>query len=301
MPNGVLKKGRPPEELPVAEIKPRPIKPRPEEELSSVASFTERPMEMSPKEEVLEYPLVTKRLRVSWLWVILGIAVLAGIIITFGIYVARKPEEIVPREAVFEAPTMAFLEQDKDNDGLTTLEEMKAGTDPENSDADRDGLPDGWEVEYILDPLLAADAMIDKDWDGLTNLEEYNYKGDPLNPDTDGDGYTDGNEINKGFNPAGPGKLPQGVPQKEVKPETRAENIILIGAEGFSPSSLTVSKDTTVVWVNQNIKAHQVMGGILDSGPLKPGHSWQYTFEKEGTYNYFDAFDIEMRGKVVVE
>lgn len=293
MPNGVPKKGVPPEGLPIE------VPPPEEKRLPPAAPFSERP-EAVLKEEALEYPLITERPKVSRLLVILGMAVLAGIIITFGVYIARKPEEIVPTEAAFEAPTITFLEEDKDNDGLTVLEEMKAGTNPESPDTDTDGMLDSWEVKYGLNPLDASDAMTDADEDDLTNLEEYNYKCDPLNPDTDGDGYTDGDEVKRGYNPAGPGKLPQEVP-KEVKPEIKAENVILIGAEGFSPSSLTVSKDDTVVWVNQDKKAHQVMGGVLDSGVLKSRHSWQYTFKEEGTYNYFDVFNIKMRGKVVVE
>jgi hypothetical protein len=35
------------------------------------------------------------------------------------------------------------------------------------------------------------------------------YNCDPKNPDTDGDGYTDGDEVKRGYNPAGPGKLPK--------------------------------------------------------------------------------------------
>ncbi len=290
MPNGVSKKGAPPERLPIGVPE---VSPPEEKELPLVAEL--------PREEVLEYPLITEKPTISRLFVILGIIVLCGIIISFGIYIARKPKEITLSEVAYEAPAITFLEQDKDNDGLSTLEEMKAGTDPENPDTDGDGMPDGWEVKYILDPILAADAMADEDWDGLTNLEEYHYKIDPLNPDTDGDGHTDGDEVKRGYNPAGSGRLPQGAPRKETKPSLQAENVILIGAEGFSPSSLTVLKDDTVVWVNQDTKVHQVMGGILDSGVLKSGSAWQYTFKEEGTYNYFDAFDIDMRGKVVVE
>lgn len=291
MPNGISKKGAPPEDLPVAEERPPEVpEVRPQK----------KPPAVLPEEKVLEYPLITEKPTVSRLFVILGIVILVGIIITFGIYIARKPKEIVLKEAAYEAVPTTFLEEDKDNDGLTVLEEMKAGTDPENQDTDTDGIPDGWEVKYNLSPLDASDAMTDADWDGLANLEEYNFKCDPQNPDTDGDGYTDGDEVSKGYQPAGPGKLPQGAPKIEIKPKVEAENLVLIGAEGFSPSALNVSKDTTVVWINQDIKVHQVMGGILDSGVLKPGHSWQYTFEEEGTYNYFDAFNINLKGKVVV-
>jgi hypothetical protein len=40
-------------------------------------------------------------------------------------------------------------------------------------DADGDGLPDAWEIQYSLDPNSALDAAQDPDIDGFTNLQEY--------------------------------------------------------------------------------------------------------------------------------
>src|SRR5262249_8010222 len=51
-------------------------------------------------------------------------------------------------------------------------------------DADGDGLPNGWEIAYGLNPFSAADddgADGNPDGDGLTNLEEYNAGTDPTN------------------------------------------------------------------------------------------------------------------------
>ncbi|MFZ5563048.1 MAG: choice-of-anchor U domain-containing protein, partial [Thermodesulfobacteriota bacterium] len=78
-----------------------------------------------------------------------------------------------------------------------------------STDIDQDGLPDGWEVEYGLDPTDPADAEDDSDNDGLTSLEEYALGTSPVDNDTDGDGLTDGQEADGGTNPlvvtAGPG------------------------------------------------------------------------------------------------
>jgi len=45
------------------------------------------------------------------------------------------------------------------------------GVPPE--DSDRDGMPDGWEVDHGLNPNDASDSKKDRDGDGYTNVEEY--------------------------------------------------------------------------------------------------------------------------------
>ncbi len=50
-----------------------------------------------------------------------------------------------------------------------------------DSDDDNDAMPDAWESEHGLDPLVASDAAQDSDGDGLSNLEEYQNGSDPMN------------------------------------------------------------------------------------------------------------------------
>ena len=75
-------------------------------------------------------------------------------------------------------PATGNNNNDYDSDGLTDQDEYTNGTDPTDSDSDKDGMPDGWEVNYDLDPL-AEDASDDADGDGFTNLKEYNAGKDP--------------------------------------------------------------------------------------------------------------------------
>lgn len=63
-------------------------------------------------------------------------------------------------------------------------------------DADEDGMEDGWERQYGLDPNDPADADLDNDNDGLSNLTEFRLGTNPINSDTDGDGLIDGDEVN---------------------------------------------------------------------------------------------------------
>jgi hypothetical protein len=78
---------------------------------------------------------------------------------------------------------------DTDGDGLTDAEEQQLGTNPLNPDTDTDGLMDGEEVKV--------------------------YHTNPLASDSDGDGYIDSVEIKNGFNPNGPGRLPDyNIPTK---------------------------------------------------------------------------------------
>jgi len=105
-------------------------------------------------------------------------------------------------------------DEDPDQDGLTNFEEYywmreiySESTDPHNPDTDSDGMPDGYEHEYNLNPLI-PNGEYDADADYLTNLEEYLLGTDPRNPDTDGDGAEDGLEVLYNTDPFDPKDFP---------------------------------------------------------------------------------------------
>lgn len=72
--------------------------------------------------------------------------------------------------------------EDADGDGLTTWEEAYLGTRANLVDSDGDGIPDGMEVRYGLDPLT-SNVGKDSDSDGISDLDEIRGGTDPSTPD----------------------------------------------------------------------------------------------------------------------
>jgi len=101
-------------------------------------------------------------------------------------------------------------DEDPDGDELSNLDEF-LGADgiantndmlsPIDFDTDHDFMPDGFEIQYSLDPLDPTDNILDPDGDGLSNLGEFLINSSPLNADTDGDFLPDGAEVDFGSDP----------------------------------------------------------------------------------------------------
>jgi clumping factor A len=94
---------------------------------------------------------------------------------------------------------------DADGDGMPDGWEVQHGLNPlvndANGDLDGDGMPNKWEYDNGLNPNNPNDANEDYDNDGLRNIEEYQRGTRANNPDTDGDGIPDGVEVAYGLNP----------------------------------------------------------------------------------------------------
>ncbi len=84
---------------------------------------------------------------------------------------------------------------------------------------------------------------------------------------------------------------------------TSSGNAVSIASFAFGPASLTVKVGTTVTWTNNDSVTHTVTAnaGAFDSGPLAPGHSFQFTFHKAGTYAYHCSIHPSMTATIIVQ
>ena len=93
-------------------------------------------------------------------------------------------------------------------------------------------------------------------------------------------------------------------------PATTTPTIEILNNE-FSPSSITVSVGTTVIWKNQsnNVQTVYSDGEVFDgevsvhviASELKPGGAVGYAFSMTGSYPYYSQMDPKMTGVVIVQ
>ncbi len=77
----------------------------------------------------------------------------------------------------------------------------------------------------------------------------------------------------------------------------------------FSPNPITVAPGTEVEWKNTDTVSHTVTSGkvsddnagsMFDSGLVKKGNEFKFTFATAGTYDYFCTVHPWMVGQVIV-
>jgi len=72
----------------------------------------------------------------------------------------------------------------------------------------------------------------------------------------------------------------------------------------FDPNSLTISKDSIVIWTNKDYSLHTVTsnsGTAISSRGLGHGESYQQMFKNTGTYNYHCSVNTSIKGIIIVK
>ncbi|RLI95661.1 MAG: hypothetical protein DRO92_01580 [Candidatus Altiarchaeales archaeon] len=83
--------------------------------------------------------------------------------------------------------------------------------------------------------------------------------------------------------------------------ESRVRYIYIRNLE-FRPKNLIIHSGDTVKWINRDSVEHRISSPYtFDSGELKNGEVFAYTFEKEGIYNYICKIYPTMKGMIIVE
>lgn len=92
--------------------------------------------------------------------------------------------------------------------------------------------------------------------------------------------------------------------QKSITQPNAIENkSITINIQNFlyDPPTITVKQGTTVTWINNDSVIHDVKSDTFASQVLKRGDKFEYTFDKQGTFEYICTYHPAMTGKIIVE
>jgi plastocyanin len=81
--------------------------------------------------------------------------------------------------------------------------------------------------------------------------------------------------------------------------QASASKTIVVKNFAFKPTSLTISKGTTVTWSFQDSVGHNVTGSFGHSKTIVKG-KYSFKFTKAGTFNYICTIHPFMKAKIVV-
>jgi len=94
--------------------------------------------------------------------------------------------------------------------------------------------------------------------------------------------------------------------QKEPCPPSvpQSPEEVVMQNTAFVPAEKTITKGTTVKWINKDPYAHTVTSSAnkFDSGNLNEGQTFQFKFDSVGTYDYYCKYHLpNMTGKIIVK
>ncbi|HEV2107824.1 MAG TPA: cupredoxin family copper-binding protein [Thermomicrobiales bacterium] len=100
------------------------------------------------------------------------------------------------------------------------------------------------------------------------------------------------------------GEGASGTPAAAGETAESAEEVAVEIVSYTFPEQLEVAAGTTVTWTNMDSVPHTVTsnpnGDAFQSGALREGETFTFTFTEAGTYEYFCEFHPGMKGTVVV-
>jgi plastocyanin len=81
-----------------------------------------------------------------------------------------------------------------------------------------------------------------------------------------------------------------------------ATRTVNIRKDGFVPTTVTITAQDTVTWINRDTVNHQVVSdrGNFVSPILRPGQRFSFQFMDAGTFRYRDALEPAERGTIIV-
>lgn len=99
-------------------------------------------------------------------------------------------------------------------------------------------------------------------------------------------------------------------PSSSQSGKTTAKNTVLMLADGFRPLNLSVKKGQKVTFINQDSEdhwpasnphpTHQIYAEFDPKKPINSGSSWQFTFDKVGTWGYHDHLYPGLQATITV-
>jgi plastocyanin len=93
------------------------------------------------------------------------------------------------------------------------------------------------------------------------------------------------------------------APTKTSEADTSSAQVTISGMQ-FQPATIRIKSGEKVTWKNMAPMPHTIKGSNasdLSSGTLGRGSSFEKTFDKPGSYDYYCSLHPSMKGKIIVE